>query len=153
MKKLISLILVLAVFAVLYAVDFFIAKQYSYELLNNSDAVITADGESTVKFRVKLTRNGEPAEGHVIYIFASNGSLPVSRVVTDSDGEFSFRYYPYTYLDKRLTPLEDIKITFQDESNSVFFQVSASRTYSFKTVKPYEEDNWTDWQNLNGNEG
>ena len=81
-----------------YAVDYGISKQYEYELIGASSDTFVADGQSTVKITVKLTKDGRPVEGHTIYLYVSNGFLPSSRCVTDADGLITFRYYPYLYL-------------------------------------------------------
>lgn len=47
-----------------YAVDYGISKQYEYELIGASSDTFVADGQSTVKITVKLTKDGRPVEGH-----------------------------------------------------------------------------------------
>lgn len=131
-----------------YLYDVVQAKQYEYELVKISSEEIIADGSSTVKISVKLSRDEKPVEGHTIYIYASNGTLPSSRCVTDVDGVITFRYYPYVYLNDELTPLEDVTIYLQDESNSTFFMISAEAEFTFPVVKPETEETWRDWQDL-----
>lgn len=131
-----------------YLYDSIEAKKYEYELVKTSSSQIIADGESTVRITVKLSKNDKPVEGHTIYIYASNGTLPASRCVTDADGMITFRYYPYVYLNDELTPLEDVTIYLQDESNSTFFMVNAEAKFTFPVVKSETESVHRDWQDL-----
>ncbi len=148
MRKLIVLLLCAAVLGGLYLFDYVESTYYEYEMVDASSDVIVADGLSTVRFTARLTSGGQPVEGHTIYIYVSNGSLPSSRFVTDSNGEFTFRYYPYLYLNDDLTPLEDITIYMQDESNSVFFMVSAEAEFRYSVIKPEDEGIGEDWQDI-----
>lgn len=79
----------------MYAYDAVRANAYEYELVGVSSKTIIADGLSTVRISVKLSKDDKPVEGHTIYLYASNGTLPASRCVTDADGVITFRYYPY----------------------------------------------------------
>ena len=148
MKKLIVLLACVAVLGGLYLYDYILSTKYEYEMVDSSSEVIVADGASTVRFTARLTHGGQPVEGHTIYLYVSNGSLPSSRFVTDEDGEFTFRYYPYLYLNDDLTPLEDITIYMQDESNSVFFLVSASAEFTYSVIEPEEDSVGEDWQEI-----
>lgn len=148
MKKLIAAAICIILLVTLYLIDFGISRKYEYELINTTSETFVADGLSTVRITVKLSKDEKPVEGHTIYIFASNGTLPSSRCVTDADGEFMFRYYPYLYLNDKLTPLEDVTITLRDESNSFFFMVCATEEYTFKVEKPEAESVWDDWENI-----
>lgn len=142
-----AIVIVLALFGA-YAYDAVQANAYAYELVGASSETFVADGVSTVRISVKLTKNDKPVEGHTIYMYASNGTLPASRCVTDEDGVITFRYYPYAYLSDELTPLEDVTIYLQDESNSTFFMVSAKGEFVFPVEKPETEEVWRDWQGL-----
>ena len=130
--------------------DYGISKRYEYELIGASSDTFVADGQSTVKITVKLTKDGRPVEGHTIYLYVSNGFLPSSRCVTDADGLIPFRYYPYLYLNDKLTPLEDVTIYLQDESNSSIFMVPAKAEYTFGVTKPDEDAVHDDWQDVRG---
>lgn len=147
-KKWIVAAACVALLAGAYVADVIRAKQYEYELVDVSSSKLIADGQSTVRITVKLSKDGKPVEGHTLYLYASNGTLPAARCVTDVDGLITFKYYPYVYLNDELTPLEDVTIYLQDESNSLFFMVPAEAWYTFPVVKPENEDVWEDWQNL-----
>ncbi len=147
-KGWIAAIVCVALLSGLYVVDAVRAKGYEYELIKTSMDTFIADGQSTVRITVKLSKDDKPVEGHTIYIYASNGTLPNSRCVTDENGEITFRYYPYVYLDDTLTPLEDVTIYLQDESNSLVFMKCATAEYTFKVEKPEETAEWSDWQHL-----
>lgn len=150
MKRKVWLVLLVLVLAIggTYAYDVVQSRAYEYELVGVSSKTIVADGLSTVRISVKLSRDDKPVEGHTIYLYASNGTLPSSRCVTDADGVITFRYYPYVYLNDELTPLEDVTIYLQDESNSTFFMVCAEAEFVFPVEKPETEDVRRDWQDL-----
>ncbi len=131
-----------------YLYDVAQAKDYEFELVKTTAKTIVADGESTVRISVKLSKDDKPVEGHTIYIYASNGTLPSSRYVTDADGMITIRYYPYAYLNDELTPLQDVTLYFQDESNSKFFMVNAKAEFSFPVVKPEANGVQRDWQDV-----
>ncbi len=132
-----------------YGVDAIRASGYEFELLGDyTDYYFIADGQTTERIRVKLTKDGEPVVGHTIYLYASNGTLPQSRFVTDEDGIIEFRYYPYVYYNDELTPLEDVTIYLQDESNSLIFMVCAEDEFTFKVEKPEAEPEVKDWQDI-----
>ena len=131
-----------------YLYDVVEANNYEYELVKVSSKKIVADGESTVRISVKLSKDDKPVEGHTIYIYASNGTLPSSRCVTDVDGMITFKYYPYAYINDELTPLEDVTIYLQDESNFTFFMVNAEAEFTFSVIKPEEKEEVRDWQEI-----
>lgn len=131
-----------------YLYDVVQAKDYEFELVKTTSKTIVADGESTVRISVKLSKDNKPVEGHTIYIYASNGTLPSSRYVTDADGMITFRYYPYAYLNDELTPLQDVTFYLQDESNSTFFMINAETEFSFPVIKPEENGVQRDWQDV-----
>lgn len=147
-KKLITVAVCCALLGGVYAVDYGISEQYEYELVHTTAETFVADGQSTVRITVRLTKGGTPVKGHTIYLYVSNGFLPASRCVTDEDGTITFRYYPYLYLNDKLTPLEDVTIYLQDESNSMIFMVPAKAEYTFPTVKPEEDAVREDWQDI-----
>lgn len=146
--KLIAGGLVIATLGGLYLYDYSAAKQYSFELLLKSDDVIIADGISSVRFRVKLSKDEQPVVGHTIYFYASNGSLPTSRLVTNEQGYITFTYYPYLFVNEKITPLEDVTIYLQDESNSTFFMVPAKWQFTMPVEMPEGIDGGVDWENI-----
>ena len=147
-KKYIVASVVAALLLGAYAMDSVRANSYEYELVDTSAETFVADGQSTVRITVKLSRRGQPVEGHTIYIYASNGTLPASRCVTDHDGLINFRYYPYVYLNDEVTPLENVTIYLQDESNSFIFMRPAEARFTFGVEKPETDNVWNDWQGL-----
>ncbi len=132
----------------LYFTDHLIAKQYSFALIAQSHDYIIADGVSSVRFRVELRKDNQPVPDHKIYFYASNGSLPTSRLVTNENGYITFTYYPYLYVNDQVTPLEDVTIYLQDESNSYFFMVPAAWDFTIPVVKPDDAQIGVDWENL-----
>ncbi|MGI6735032.1 MAG: Ig-like domain-containing protein [Bacilli bacterium] len=151
-RKTIVTLVVVAVLSLisggLYTFDYIISKQYKFELVAQSDDVIIADGVSSVRFRVRLSRDNEPVPNHKIYFFASNGSLPTSRLITNEKGLITFTYYPYLYVNDQVTPLEDVTIYLQDESNSYIFMVSATWNFTIPVEKPTDSVVGADWENL-----
>lgn len=148
MKKFIAIGVVIALVLAIYLFDFTISRQYEYEVVSSSTDVIIADGYSTTRMTVRLTKNNKPVVGHIINVVCSNGTLPQSRLVTNADGEISLRYYAYLYLDDKLTPLEDVTFHFEDESNSKIFMIPATFEYTIPAEKPESDNVWEDWQNI-----
>lgn len=144
----IILLLCSAMIAAVYFAEWLTARSYSFEIVAQSADEIVADGVSSVKFRVRLTRGEAPVSGHTIYLFASNGSLPSSRCITDENGLITFTYYPYLYVDEKVSPLEDVTIYLQDESNFRLILVPASWNFTVKAVKPAESGEVRDWQGI-----
>ena len=129
--------------------DFAVSRQYAFEVLLSEEKRMTvADGKSALRIKVRLTKGGKAVEGHNIYLFASNGSLPASRCVTDEEGCISFYYYPYLYVNDKVTPLEDVTITMQDESNSKVFMISARSSFTVRILKSDETQDIDDWQSI-----
>ncbi|MCI5744707.1 MAG: hypothetical protein MR270_00250 [Erysipelotrichaceae bacterium] len=152
-KKIITILSIIPLLLViigLYVNDVNEATKYEYEVVAikypTSEKVIIADGLSSLRIRMKLTKNNEPVGGHTINIFASNGSLPSSRVVTAENGWFDFYYYPYLYVNEKVSPLEDVTIYFQDESNSKVFLIPAKYELVIPVKKPEESNNKYDWE-------
>ncbi len=131
-----------------YGFDYAVSKRYEFELIARSDDVIIADGVSSIRFRVKLTKDNKPVAGHTIYFYASNGSLPVSRIITNESGWITFTYYPYLFVNEKVTPLDDVTIYFQDESNSYIFLVPATWKFTMPVVKPDGVSGGSDWEDL-----
>jgi len=148
MKKLIAIGIIAIAVLTTYFVELGVAKKYEFELVSSTSDIIVADGYSSMRVTVRLLKDNKPVEGHTVNIVCSNGTLPAYRMVTDHDGLFTFRYYAYLYLDDRLTPLTDVVFSFEDESNSTIFMVSAKGNVVFKAEKPEEEIVWEDWQDI-----
>jgi hypothetical protein len=138
--------LIVVAIGVTYAIDYAESTKYSFELIKISDTTVVADGKSTIKGRVCLKKKGNVVEGHTIYIYTSNGSIPTSRLVTDSKGIVTFTYYSFLYINDKISPLNKVDITFQDESNSKVFLVPATWTITMPSTKPEGYQITTDWQ-------
>lgn len=136
----------------LYLYDAMLANQYQFELVAQSDDTVIADGVSSVRFRVRVSKEDKPVVGHKIYLFASNGSLPNARILTNEAGLITFIYYPYLYVNDKVTPLEDVTITLQDESNSYFFMVPATWKFTIPVEKPTDTLIGVDWENLSASD-
>lgn len=152
-KLIISSIIAICIIGIiggLYLSDVSESKKYNYEIVAvkypSDDNVIIADGVSSLRIRMKLTKNNDPIGGHTIYIYTSNGSLPQSRIVTSENGWFDFYYYPYLYVNEKVSPLEDVTFYFQDESNSKVFLIPATYQFTIPVVKPEESNNRYDWE-------
>lgn len=151
-KRIVQLSVLGAVVLLLLALvltDYGISRQYTFDVLLSEERRVTvADGKSALRVKVRLSKGGRPVEGHTVYLFASNGSLPTARCVTDEEGCISFYYYPYLYVNDKVTPLEDVVVTMQDESNSKVFMISARSTFTIKILKSDEAQDIDDWQNI-----
>lgn len=152
-KIIISSIIIVCLIGIIggfYLSDVSESKKYNFEIVAikypSDDKVIIADGLSSLRIRMKLTKNNEPVSGHTIYVFTSNGSLPQSRIITSENGWFDFYYYPYLYVNEKVSPLEDVTFNFQDESNSKVFLIPASYQFTIPVVKPEESNNQYDWE-------
>lgn len=139
---------VVLLFGIIWLAEWLVSRQYNFEVIAQSSEETVADGVSSVRFRVRLTKKGEPVAGHTISLYCSNGSLPVSRITTDEEGRITFTYYPYLYVNEKLSPLEDVTIYFEDLSNSAVFLVPAKGQLTLRAVKPSEFSITEDWQGL-----
>jgi hypothetical protein len=67
-----------------------------------------ADGITPVALKVRLTKGGEPVEGHDVYMLSlDGGQLSAYRVRTNASGEAAYIYYPYKA--SSLHPAQDIR--------------------------------------------
>lgn len=134
------------VIGITYAVEYAISTQYEFELVKISSTTVVADGKTYIRGRVRLSKGGEPVSGHTIYVFPDNGTVPTSRIVTNSSGLITFTYYPYLYINDVVSPLQKVTITFQDESNSKIFLVPATWSIKLESEKPSGYSVTTDWE-------
>ena len=133
---------VLAICGVIYAIEYKVSTEYSFELCSVSqEESVDSDGpaiaNTTNYIKIKVTKNGEPVAGHTIYYFPKTlgAKLMEYRQVTDEAGMITFRLIPpgSTPFD----PLQDVVLEFRNESNSLIFEVNAKKDILIKVT---EED-------------
>ena len=123
-KKLIALFAVVVLLLACWGYDALRVREFSVELVEATPVSVT----------LRVTRGGEPCGGHVLLGKSQNGgSFKAKRVTTDGDGVARFTYYPY--LKSRLNELNDVTLTFADESNSVLIAVPARLTCVLEMVE------------------
>ena len=150
-KKLIAICAIIAVFAIGYGIDTIIASTYDLTVVSAvrqeetpllDDAgnpvpenVGVADGMTHVLFTIRLTRGGDPVEGHVLYVKTNRNIL--LRQATDENGELVVDYTCYkARRDDDITP---IILTVTDEDNSVSITVPARVEYTLQMIRAPEE--------------
>ena len=128
-KKLFIGIVAIVVIAVLFGVDYCVAKTYKMEVYSMSEEIVYADNKKPVTIAISLTQFGKPVEGHSLYAVAvGGGRLKANRVLTNEDGIAEFVYVPYS--SNKFMPAVPITINVIDESNSWVFEVNVE----FSTV-------------------
>lgn len=150
-KKLIVICAIIALFAIGFGIDAIIASTYDLEvvsairqeetpLLDESgnpvpENVGVADGMTHVIFTLRLTRGGNPIEGHVLYVKTNRNIL--LRQATDENGELVVDYTCYkARKSDKITP---IILTVTDEDNSIFITVPARVEYTLQMIRAPEE--------------
>lgn len=136
MKKKVLIILCIALFfGVLALIDTGIAKSYTIEVIDITPEYGITDGKNPVTFTARLTRWGEPIEGHVISVTRLNGGkMNCYKMKTDEQGLVSFEYYPFK--TSKYVPLQDARLLLRNESNSLFIYIPAELEFSIKLVEP-----------------
>ena len=138
MKKLLILLLIVLLLGALYVTDLLITNSYTLEIVSVNPQPAVADGRSPVTFQARLTRNGRPVEGHMLYALPHRGSLYSARVVTDDQGYAEFVYYPY--LANSFIPAKPVLVELYDEDNSVFIYVPVTAEFEIALEQPEEEN-------------
>lgn len=149
LKKLIIIISIVAILAIGYGVDYAISKTYSVEfvsvnrventpLLNTDGTPIPkdvgiTDGNTNVRFLIKLTHKNKAVGGHVLYI-KTNRNV-VGRMITDDNGIVEFDYRCYLS-----STASDVEFNVQDENNSIFIFVPTEGNYTLKMMAPVTDN-------------
>lgn len=137
MKKIIIILSIALLLAALYGVDCLITNSYDLQIISMDPQPVVADGKSPVTIVAQLTRNGQPVEGHTLYILPQRGSFYSARVLTDAQGYATFTYYPYlanSYIEAKPVSVEII-----DEDNSIFIYVPVTRKFEIALSQPEEQ--------------
>ena len=153
LKKLFIIIGIVVIFLVGGIVDLIISKTYDFEFvsverlveegaepaLDKDGNVIPddwgiADGQTYVRFVIRLTRNGKPVKGHTLYIKTNRNVL--GRMTTDEDGLVVVDYRCYKGTAGNV---KDIVLTVRDEDNSVFIFVPRTESYTLPMAEVQEE--------------
>lgn len=137
MKKIIIILSIALLLAALYGVDCLITNSYDLQIISMDPQPVVADGKSPVTIVAQLTRNGQPVEGHTLYILPQRGSFYSARVLTDAQGYATFTYYPYlanSYIEAKPVSVEII-----DEDNSIFIYVPVTHKFEIALSQPEEQ--------------
>lgn len=127
-KKLIIILSTVLVLFALYGYDVIRASTYKIEVISISPEEPIADAREQVTVVLKLTKGGQPVEGHSLFTFAlDGGQFRGNRMITDSEGTVTLTYIPYTA--GRLLPARPVTVEVVNESNSVFFEVNTKLTF------------------------
>lgn len=137
MKKIIIILSIALLLAALYGVDCLITNSYDLQIISMDPQPVVADGKSPVTIVAQLTRNGQPVEGHTLYILPQRGSFYSARALTDAQGYATFTYYPYlanSYIEAKPVSVEII-----DEDNSIFIYVPVTHKFEIALSQPEEQ--------------
>ncbi len=150
-KKLIVIGVLIAVLLLGALADLIISLTYDIEIVSvqrQGEPVYTedgalleedigvADGETYVRFVVRVTQGGAPRKNHTLYV-KTNRNI-IGRVVTDEDGYAQFDYR--CYRAGTSGSADPVTVTVRDENNSLFIFVPAEQEYSLEMVKPVSEE-------------
>lgn len=145
-KKLVVIGAILLVIALGALIDFLISLSYKIEFVTierQGEAVYdedgqelpadtgVADGETRMRFVVRVTQNGRPKSGHTLYVRTNRNVI--GRVTTNENGEAEFIYRCYR---AGSGGADDVLVTVEDEDNSVFVAVSATAEYTLAMAEP-----------------
>lgn len=131
-------VITLCVIALVAGITIFdVVRSYGFKinLVSINPNPVTADGQTPVEIKVKLTdNNGVPVEGHNLFAFPRNGGqFKASREKTNKDGTAVFTYFPYKA--SAVMDVKDVIIDIIDESNSVFIEVNSKTNFIVKVEK------------------
>ncbi len=152
LKKLFIIVGIVVVILVGAFVDTIISKTYDFEFVSVErlaeegaapvrdkegnvvpDGWGIADGQTYVRFIIRLTRNGKAVEGHTLYVKTNSNVL--GRVTTDENGLVTVDYRCYKGTAGKV---KDVILTVRDEDNSVFVFVPTTETYTLKMAEARE---------------
>jgi hypothetical protein len=138
-KKVKGVLIFLAIVGLLFLFDYVRSQLFTISLVEVVPSPIPADGTTPVSIKARITKNGEPVQGHDLYIVShSGGNFSPYRINSDKSGEVVYTYYPYRV--SPLNPLQDITVQITDESNSIFMEVNAKGKFTIPAVAPDGED-------------
>lgn len=128
-KRLLIITLSIALlFGGMYTFDYFRAKSFELIVEEINPEKPVADVRNQVTVKIKLTRKGQPVQGHTLFALPLNGgTMKGNRAVTDENGIAVFTYIPYTATT--LQPARDVRVAVIDESNSIFIEVNAEMEF------------------------
>lgn len=137
MKKIIIILSIALLLVALYGVDCLITNSYDLQIVSMDPQSVVADGKSPVTIVAQLTRNGQPVEGHTLYILPQRGSFYSTRVLTDAQGYATFIYYPY--LANSYIEAKPVSVEIFDEDNSIFIYVPVTHKFEIALLQPEEQ--------------
>ena len=135
--KVFAVLLIVVALAAGY--DYYRMTTFEVSVLSISPDPAPADGKTPVTITAKVTRHGQPVEGHNLYALSlGGGNFKAYRVLTDADGQAEFTYFPYQA--SAYSPAQDVEIYIRDESNSVFIEIYADTSCVVHLEEPEQEE-------------
>lgn len=139
-KKILIFAAICGLIGLFFLVDCLVLQFYTVDIVSISPETSVADGKTPVTITVSVKKNGQPVEGHILYMLSkSGGSLKSNRIATNTKGEAEFVYYPY--LASNYLKAGDVMLRVEDESNSIFVSVPASKDFTVKLTDPASTSN------------
>ena len=116
--------------------DYGRSTMFNIEVVSIDHQPAEADGKTPVNIKVKLTgSNNRLVQGHDLYALSQGGgNFRTNRIRTDSNGEADFIYYPY--MASTIQKVKNVPIEIMDESNSIFVEINATKTFELKMIEP-----------------
>jgi hypothetical protein len=137
MKKKLIILGVLSLFVLsVFGFEYWNSTRYVLTVISQEPQKVEADGQTTVNLSLKVaTKNGKVCASHDIYGISMNGGgFKAYRVKTDENGIARFVYIPYK--ESAFQKADDVKLIFQDLSNSYIIRVPAEADYNI-ALSPY----------------
>ena len=116
--------IIIAIFSAFYVFDIIWAKTYDVKVVYVSDDTPVASNSERVEIIVQVMHFGKPMSNHEVFVLPSAGSMLAYTALTDEEGKVSFYYIPYTA--SAFNPAQDVVLKIRDQSNSVFWEISAN---------------------------
>ena len=84
-RKLIILVIIALLLFLGWGFDSIRAQEFTIEVVSMSSEFGVADGQTPITIELRVTQNGEPCEGHILYgLSLTGGSFRAKRVKTDN---------------------------------------------------------------------
>ncbi len=146
--KWLAIIILVGIILFFTVFDTIRANGYTIELMSITSATqtdepqdgmfstVVADG-SKYKIVVRITdKKGKPQVGHSlrVVILEGGGNINPGRGTTDENGEIVLSFQPLRA--SKYSPASNVKVEIKDESNSVFFMISAKLVYEIQVEAP-----------------
>lgn len=135
-KKLLILGIVSLLVMAVFGLEYWNSTRYVFTFVSQKPEKVEADGQTAVNIMIKVaTKGGKACAAHDIYGISMNGGgFKAYRVKTDENGIAQFVYIPYK--ESAFQKAGNVKLIFQDLSNSYLIRVPAESDYVISLL-PY----------------